>query len=523
MATQRRRSRSSPRPPSSLHKPRGLINDRAAKVGPAHFGIACFDSHKGQTQWLLADYFGNVLLPSASLEHNQPALDDAIAQLQAARQQHDLQDLIVVVERTGRFHRTVQRAFAQAGFEVRVIHPYVTKQFRQAANPGDKTDDHDLAAMQRATTSGFALLENERDDTWTTFLLLIRYRRRLVRHCGRLRCQIRQHLDAVLPGFMDAFKDFWDNNCAWPVARHFASAQAIQKAGLAGLCAVLKEQGIQFHRRSLTPILEWARQAPAADVAPATYHRIALALHDDYLQKLQEIQGLEQESAGLLCRTGYVRLLSCPGLNIVSAADLAAELGPIEHYPTPQAITGRAGLRPSRYQSGKVDRKGGPLLRCGNRALRRALLQGADCLLGSNDHFKELAESWAARGDDPRHRRIKIGQRLARILFHLVAGNKVFCHPNYEGRHYILNKLMEFHREQGTPAATLITDLEAAVSQLPVAEYAAEAKPVQEYLESLQNGSHRDRLGLAPLLPNVLALLGVKRVQSTKSGARNPH
>jgi len=505
-----------------LHKPRGLINDRVAKVGPAHFGIACFDSHKGQTQWLLADFFGNVLLPSASLEHNQPALDQAIAQLHAARQQHDLHDLIVVVERTGRYHRVVQRAFADAGFEVRVLHPYATKQFRQVANPGDKTDNHDLAAMQRATTSGFALIENQRDDMWTTFLLLVRYRRTLVRQCARLRCQIRHHLDAAFPGFMDAFKDFWDNNCPWPIARHFASAQAILKAGLAGLCQVLKDQGIHFHRRSLTPLLDWARQAPAADVAAGTYQRIALALQEDYQQKKQEIRQLEQELAGLLCRTGYVRLLSCPGLNIVSAADLAAELGPIEHYATATAITGRAGLRPSRYQSGKVDRRGGPILRCGNRALRAALLRGADCLISSNAYFKQLAQTWEQAGVKARHIRIKVGQRLARILYHLVADNQVFCHPNYEGRHYILNKLIEFHLEQGTAAATLSADLEATVPQLPATERAAEAKPVKEYLESLQNGGHRDRLGLAALLPNVLALLGVKRVQSKKSGARGP-
>jgi hypothetical protein len=30
-------------------------------------------------------------------------------------------------------------------------------------------------------------------------------------------------------------------------------------------------------------------------------------------------------------------------------------MGPIENYPSPRAITGRAGLYPSRYQSNKVD------------------------------------------------------------------------------------------------------------------------------------------------------------------------
>jgi hypothetical protein len=43
-----------------------------------------------------------------------------------------------------------------------------------------------------------------------------------------------------------------------------------------------------------------------------------------------------------------VLLLSCPGRNVVTIADIAAELGPIGHYASAKGITGRAGLRPTR-------------------------------------------------------------------------------------------------------------------------------------------------------------------------------
>jgi hypothetical protein len=58
---------------------------------------------------------------------------------------HSSKDMIVVIERTGRYHRPIQHAFAKAGFEVRVLHPYATKQYRQPADPGNKTDDTDLS------------------------------------------------------------------------------------------------------------------------------------------------------------------------------------------------------------------------------------------------------------------------------------------------------------------------------------------------------------------------------------------
>ena len=52
----------------------------------------------------------------------------------------------------------------------------------------------------------------------------------------------------------------------------------------------------------------------------------------------------------------YALMLAIPGLNVVSIADLAGEMGPIELYRDAGAITGRAGLVPSRYQSDQGDR-----------------------------------------------------------------------------------------------------------------------------------------------------------------------
>src|SRR5262249_43924841 len=83
--------------------------------------------------------------------------------------------------------------------------------------------------------------------------------------------------------------------------------------------------------------------------------RSALAVEEARRQKSREIYDLESELAALLCRTPYVLLLSCPGLNVANISDIASELGPIGNYASAKGITGRAGLRPSRQQSGQRD------------------------------------------------------------------------------------------------------------------------------------------------------------------------
>jgi transposase len=523
MAKKRKGRRSSKAQPPFLHKPKGFFQDRVERAGPAHFGLACFDCHKEYTKWMFADFYGNILIPPQTLPHQRSALQDAVKLLKDTAQQRQITDFIVVLERTGRYHRVVERVLRNASLDVRMVHPFATKQFRQAEHPGDKTDDHDLSALHCAALNGFALREPVLDDFWTSFLHIARYRRTLIHDAAKTRTRIHNDLDAYLPGYIDqAFHDFWKNNCAWPIAQAVLGPQDILQLGTDGLERLLREQGIHFHRRSLPPILAWAADAPDPDAAPAVHRRLALARNQERLHNIQEIRALEVELADFLCRTPYVLMLSCPGLNVATIADLAAELGPLSNYASAKGIAGRTGLRPLRSQSGQVDRASGPLVRCAHRKLRAALLRAADCLLSSNPHFHQMGVAGRAAGEEPHQLAVKVANRLCRILYQVVGGQKVFDHPNCQTRHGILDKLIAFHAEHDSDAATTARDVTAALPQLPPTAYAEEAMSLRERLDALRRGRAKDPQGLAELLPKVLARLGVQKVQSKASGVTSP-
>ena len=148
------RKRGRNRRPDVLQKPRGVIHPRVQKVGPEHFGIVAVDCAKARSKWML----------QRLLWQRPGAADGRRAQPRRIRRgdrvrsrkrskQHDIRDLLVAVERTGRYHHPPARAFAAGGFEVRTVHPFTTKQFRQPADPGNKTDDKDLGANLPAPPS----------------------------------------------------------------------------------------------------------------------------------------------------------------------------------------------------------------------------------------------------------------------------------------------------------------------------------------------------------------------------------
>jgi transposase len=508
----------------ALHKANGVLHPRVQAVGPQCFGLVCFDCAKARSKWMLSDFYGNVLVEPTTVEHQRGQLALAVAQICECARQRQLKDLVIAIERTGNYHLPVKRAFEAARFEdrpfdVRVVHPFATKQHRQPANPGDKTDDNDLAALFRATVAGFGLKEPEQDDEHRQLHLLARHRRDWVQKRSAVCCQLREHLEAVLPGYAALFGDkLWDSQVALPLARQVASPQEFARQGLDGLSQLLRDGKTRFHRGTLERITAWAGNAAQPAAQAATHHSIALALDDDRLQKTREIQALERELALHLVRTPYVLLLACPGVNVVSAAELAGEMGPISNYARGNRISGRAGLYRSRYQSDEVDLQG-PLVRMCNRQLRAALLMIADNLVTCNPHYRALAALWSGKGQDPRHIRVKIATRFTRLLFQLVSGRQMLRHPGMHGRDAILDKLMKFHLEHGTPMIALLSNLQEAVRQLPADSHAEEAAPLVQALKKV----HASRRGVKPIgeiLPLVLARLGVGDLQSTV--AREP-
>src|SRR5271154_859410 len=115
MASKRTSKRSRSRAAEFLQKPRGAVHPRVQRVGPEHFGIVSVDCAKARSKWMLADFYGNVLVAPTEIAHNRVELDWAVAQVRAAMAAHDLRDLLVAVERTGRYHHPVKNAFAKAG------------------------------------------------------------------------------------------------------------------------------------------------------------------------------------------------------------------------------------------------------------------------------------------------------------------------------------------------------------------------------------------------------------------------
>ena len=495
----------------------GALGARVEAVGPKRFAIVAVDCAKNSSRWRLADFYGHCLIPPTTLLHRAADFEAAIKAIKQAGREHKIADFIVVVERTGRYHLIVKKAFEDAGFEVRVIDPLATHQFRKPVHAGNKTDDTDLEAIHDAAVHGLGLVHPAAPAVFQQLQDWARHRRDLVKKSSRLRCQIREHLHAAMPGYAELFDNVFNGQIGLFVPLHF-TIDALRAARPDQLADAARDAGIRCLRKTLDTILAWARIAPQPDDRPQIRQAILADLIADFHAKQRQIAQVEVALARLLAETPYLVLLSTPGLNVVTTAEFAAEAGPITAYANARSITGRAGLYPSRYQSGPVDRADGPLVPKGNRRLRQALLRIADTLMQSNDHFRLLGRTLQLRGMPGSKIHIAVANRFTRIAYRMVAGSQTYCHPSGQQPNSIIQKLIKFYEKHLLDTRDTLSALQTAVDHLPADVRSAEARPLSEDLTQSAGKRGAGPKRLAEILPSVLARLSSDALKSTPSG-----
>ncbi len=280
-----------------------------------------------------------------------------------------------------------------------------------------------------------------------------------------------------------------------------------------GLCEFQLEEMVRHQPRTIDKVLAWAAQAAGDSIQDGPmHHAIWTDLEELYQHFQRQIFALERGLAGDLVQTPYVRMLAIPGINVVSAADLAGEMGPISRYANANAITGRAGLYPSRHQSDQTDNDSGPIIRQANRRLRTALMRIADNLACHCNYYRGQADVDQSRGMDKRAIRVKIAKKFSRLAFACVAGDQPLRHPCFMKPDSIMEKLREFHHLHQTPADQLLANLKTAVGQLSYNTRSREAEVVAGVLRQQQN-RRRGTVAICELLPAALAHLEINTTE----------
>src|ERR687897_80790 len=121
-------------------------------------------------------------------------------------------------------------------------------------------------------------------------------------------------------------------------------------------------------------------------------------------------------------------LLSVPGVGWVLAFTIAAEIGEIERFSSPEKFVGYTGLCPKVRQSGESDRRG-PLTKHGPRYLRWALLEATMHALRHPAYSERYQRTKRRLGKQrgAKVAQVDIARRLAHAIWHMLTRNQAFA------------------------------------------------------------------------------------------------
>ena len=121
-------------------------------------------------------------------------------------------------------------------------------------------------------------------------------------------------------------------------------------------------------------------------------------------------------------------LMSAPGIGWVLAFTIAAEIGQVERFASPEKLTGYTGLCPRVNQSGDKDRRG-PLTKHGPTYLRWALLEATMHALKHPAYAQRYQRNKRRLGKQrgAKIAQVDIARRLAHAIWHMLSRNQQFA------------------------------------------------------------------------------------------------
>jgi transposase len=142
-----------------------------------------------------------------------------------------------------------------------------------------------------------------------------------------------------------------------------------------------------------------------------------------------QIAGIDRKLRERHAEHPYIPLLlSAPGIGWVLAFTIAAEIGQIERFASPEKLAGYTGLCPRVNQSGDKDRRG-PLTKHGPTYLRWALLEATMHALKHPAYAQRYQRNKRRLGKQrgAKVAQIDIARRLAHAIWHMLSRNQQFA------------------------------------------------------------------------------------------------
>jgi transposase len=365
-----------------------------------------------------------VVVKAFSFDNNRLGFDSFLETLKSL---DSAQDIRIGLESTGHYGSNLKQFICASGYTYLEFNPYLTHQFSKALTlRKTKTDKVDAKTISSMLGSVDYKTLHTRFYHINELKQLVRYRHAQMMSRSKVLVEITNILDRIFPEFKPFFNERLAGSALF-ILKKFKSRTRISKLSTKDYEAI---RSYSKGRLSYVRVQKLKSLASSSVGYETKSDRLLLKHSIKHYEDLSHTLESIDEAIGALMQDIPQTLTSIPGLNLMSAAIIIAELGDFNNFTNPAQIVSFAGLDTSVNQSGTMETRG-HLVKRGSGLLRMTFWQITFSSLRLNPKLYDYYQKKRHEGKHHKVAMVHCTRKLIRTIYHLGSRHLTFDHSQF--------------------------------------------------------------------------------------------
>ena len=332
--------------------------------------VLAVDVAKGKSMISLISSCGEVLIEPYEVNHSIIDFSNLLNRINKLK----LDNISVIMESTGIYHRPIERFFLENNFKVFVINALYSKMYKRNLRK-TKTDKLDCISLSELFFTTDFREYIKPDDIYLNMNALSRQYHALDELCVNLKNRYKNLVYLCFPEYELIFKNkTFYSELALNFIEKYPHADIISNTRIDALQNFFKKNGFRHWKKKPMIIKEYAINSyPSVskdDEITSSLSQLARLINTYQ----NEIETIKYKIIFLGKKTKYFESInSIFGIGEFTTSLIIAGLGDINRFKNIKELTAYCGLDPSIKQSGKSINIKGPISKSGNKYLRKIL------------------------------------------------------------------------------------------------------------------------------------------------------
>lgn len=329
------------------------------------------------------------------------------------------------MEATGHYWYPIYSFLKAKGYTIYVINPIQSDSLRKMYIRQTKNDSIDSFLIAEVIRFGQFGTTSMADENILAMRQLCRYRDSVISSRTEIKLRIGTIMEQIFPEYEKQFSSLWVST-SMGILEKYLTPENIENAPIDELFEIIKDKS---HNR-LTRAKAISIKEAAADTFGIKIAQDAFSFQ--LKQLIDRMNFLDKQIEALDCQIlEYYEKFDCylhtiPGIGIIGAATILAEIGDISRFKNSSSLIAFAGIDPTVRQSGEFNSTHNHMSKRGSPYLRHAIFLAATTC---SFHNSQLNAYYKKKRDQGKHHLTATGavaRKLTTVIYAVLRDSKPY-------------------------------------------------------------------------------------------------